>query len=1272
MSWLDNTFLNSYARNKALRDQEEEGSDNWYGYNANMYSSLGDAAITGLQGAAGILGTSMQMATPPDISTYNNEINQLGMFRDGKTWDINQLMANREAAMRPINYTYEDIGGISNKAITGGTVAAGLTGAATGFQIGGPWGALIGGVLGTGAGLLGGLTGKRKAEQQVKALNSLADYQAGLNEIYFNNQADKIQDYQYGKLFANRAAEGGGIHIKKANRGKFTEAAKRHHMSVQEFAKHVLASDKYSATMRKRANFARNAAKWHAEGGQIETISDMTKFNTHGGYYAPDNLVRINTGGTHEENPNGGVQFGMDNQGIPNLVEENENIYNDYVFSDRLKASKAELKRFKLPEKYEGLSFTAIADKLSEEARQRPNDAVSNNGMGAMLDRLMACQEEHKQKIEEARMRRELNKMSPEELLALGAEMGQAQPAPMMQQEMPMQQMQPTMEAPMMPQEQAPMEQAPLLAAYGGPVHTYRHGSRLLKAVRGGYDASVLANPDQPTWKKVVNGVADAADIVGMTEIPIVDQVANAVGALGHAVTGDWVGAGLSAASAIPLFGKAADVAKAGVKGVRAGSRAAKLGTKAAEETAEAATKVATKTNRFGKSAEEAAKMADTKYGKQIETLTKEAAEARKKAGAAKGTATRSYNAAKKQGEAVTDEVKRKVDALDIKAETLTKDAEKLTDKAKKLEGKRAAYQARLEGKNLDSKAKQAFMYATHPSYVFRNADALSNTIANTGKIGEFIAPGVPGVLGTMEMMPIAGAGLGVLRGTVDDYKDTGNKKVSTENEALIEQAFKANGGKIARTYDWPGWLNKNPLKYIFNREKDITGTVGIAQQGAIGNGTRTPFVYYTPGAVPMQVYGNASVPPVFSTYSLTGEMEGPSMQDGTYYTSYTSQPAATAGTGTGSGKKKTAVSTRRTVEALPKVTAPLSPGLVAANNGYGYILPVPGSTSSAGIIKGTPKGGIVIPAGSVDATPASETSPKAKDAYEYGALATWPRYAGVVGNIGLALANAFQEPDRLDLDPVKPTFVNGLLALERQRYNPLDQQSLVNPVLANSSAGYRAINDSGLGASTGAAMIAAMNAGNQGIGNAMVQGRLYNDQLGANVIQQHNNAAQTEADFYRGLNTTNAQIANQAAMQNYYGNMRQQMYNNQQETAKWAAVSQALDASLTDLSNIGRENCIANQVNSNRALLGDWVDDNGIAHYRTKDGQEITGSPEEIQKLIGKQSTTTAAPVPTTATLPNYYVPSPVFGPVNLEKQKQIQAETNARIQALRKKHGL
>ena len=83
--------------------------------------------------------------------------------------------------------------------------------------------------------------------------------------------------------------KGGSIHIKKKNRGKFTESAKRAGMGVQEYARHILANkDKYSSTLVKRANFARNAKKFKHENGGILKAQEGT-----GNLYAPHPLSPV-------------------------------------------------------------------------------------------------------------------------------------------------------------------------------------------------------------------------------------------------------------------------------------------------------------------------------------------------------------------------------------------------------------------------------------------------------------------------------------------------------------------------------------------------------------------------------------------------------------------------------------------------------------------------------------------------------------------------------------------------------------------------------------------------------------------------------------------------------------------------------------------------------------------------------------------------------------------------------------------------------------------
>lgn len=62
---------------------------------------------------------------------------------------------------------------------------------------------------------------------------------------------------------------GSGIHIKEKNKGKFTKSAKAAGQTVQEHARSVLNDPNATPLQKKRANFARNAAKWkHKEGGK--------------------------------------------------------------------------------------------------------------------------------------------------------------------------------------------------------------------------------------------------------------------------------------------------------------------------------------------------------------------------------------------------------------------------------------------------------------------------------------------------------------------------------------------------------------------------------------------------------------------------------------------------------------------------------------------------------------------------------------------------------------------------------------------------------------------------------------------------------------------------------------------------------------------------------------------------------------------------------------------------------------------------------------------
>ena len=217
-----------------------------------------------------------------------------------------------------------------------------------------------------------------KAKKKARKLNAQIDDANERAVIGFNNRVEGVDTQNDLAVAANFAdlggylfRDGGGIHIKKKNRGKFTEYCGG--KVTSECIQRGLHSS--NPTTRKRANFARNARKWHAFGGELGTNgTDWT-----------NGVTIFGEGGTHEENPNQGIPQGVDQNGVPNLVEEGEVKYQDYIFSNRLKADKEILEMVGLPDKYKR--------KASKESEERPNDPISKAGLEDSMLRLQVAQE---------------------------------------------------------------------------------------------------------------------------------------------------------------------------------------------------------------------------------------------------------------------------------------------------------------------------------------------------------------------------------------------------------------------------------------------------------------------------------------------------------------------------------------------------------------------------------------------------------------------------------------------------------------------------------------------------------------------------------------------------------------------------------------------------------------------------------------------------------------------------------------------------------------
>jgi hypothetical protein len=119
----------------------------------------------------------------------------------------------------------------------------------------------------------------------------------------------------------------------------------------------------------------------------------------------------IKAGGTHEENPIGGVPAGIAQDGVPNLVEEGEVIWNDYVFSDRIKVPKTTLDRLNIKGKENNITFAEAVAEVQKFTAERPNDPIEQRGLEAALQILMQEQEILRQKKMEKEEKKEMNNM---------------------------------------------------------------------------------------------------------------------------------------------------------------------------------------------------------------------------------------------------------------------------------------------------------------------------------------------------------------------------------------------------------------------------------------------------------------------------------------------------------------------------------------------------------------------------------------------------------------------------------------------------------------------------------------------------------------------------------------------------------------------------------------------------------------------------------------------------------------------------------------------
>lgn len=322
-----------------------------------------------------------------DTSAYESQINSVKEMPT-QFYDADSLMESYSAySPAYTSYTADQLGISSDKALMN-TALAGISGAISGAD---PTSSAINAGLGVAGSTLGLLVNRKKARVKAEELNAKA---TDANNIYLrnlNNNAGLVKDGTFNRAVMNLSAFGG---------------------QLDSYTKSRILTKSFK--MKPRKLKYGGCGKYFAYGGDMS--GDWT-----------NNVTLVNAGQTHEKNPYGGVFVGTDAQGTPNLVEEGEVIFNDYVYSNRLKPTEKQLEEVKLDTKLKDKTYAEIAMELQKDSAIRPLDPISKNTLVDSMSKLTSIQEETRSKKAERELSRLMKSISPEEQMLM-QQMAQAEP----------------------------------------------------------------------------------------------------------------------------------------------------------------------------------------------------------------------------------------------------------------------------------------------------------------------------------------------------------------------------------------------------------------------------------------------------------------------------------------------------------------------------------------------------------------------------------------------------------------------------------------------------------------------------------------------------------------------------------------------------------------------------------------------------------------------------------------------------------------------------
>lgn len=140
-----------------------------------------------------------------------------------------------------------------------------------------------------------------------------------------------------------------------------------------------------------------SAQQQFRDGGNLEQDMTKNKKLIKATEEGNSDLISFNEGGTHEENPYGGIPQNNNPDGSLNTVEQGETKQGDYVFSNNLKITKQLADELRLPKQVEDKTFAEASKILNEVLVENSNDPIIKRTVDKQLDSLKLGNEKAKE-----------------------------------------------------------------------------------------------------------------------------------------------------------------------------------------------------------------------------------------------------------------------------------------------------------------------------------------------------------------------------------------------------------------------------------------------------------------------------------------------------------------------------------------------------------------------------------------------------------------------------------------------------------------------------------------------------------------------------------------------------------------------------------------------------------------------------------------------------------------------------------------------------------